>query len=63
MAHADEQSGFVVDGDDDLDADEGVDWEVLAPLAHVNELSLRDQVAAFEAVHHSLQDRLARAEG
>jgi hypothetical protein len=38
--------------------DGAVDGAV-APLRHVGELPLRDQVAVFEAVHAALQERLA----
>jgi len=42
--------------------DEAVD-EALTLLAALDEQPLRSHVAAFDAVHGSLQDRLADAEG
>ncbi|NYI60906.1 hypothetical protein [Cellulomonas soli] len=37
--------------------------QALATLGGLDELPLREHVAAFDAVHGSLQDRLADAEG
>ncbi|MBO3085928.1 hypothetical protein [Cellulomonas fengjieae] len=43
-------------------SDDAVD-EALSALAGLEEQPLRNHVAVFEAVHGSLQDRLADAEG
>jgi len=42
--------------------DQAVD-QAVARLTEVTELTLREQLAVFDAVHTALQDRLADAEG
>ncbi len=55
-------AGGVGSGAVEPTGDQAVDQAVVR-LTEVTELTLREQLAVFDAVHTALQDRLADAEG